>query len=421
MSSMQKNMKEIDFVRKTVLDNGLTIVTEHVESVKSVAVGIWAKTGSRNESPKQAGVTHFLEHMLFKGTESRSSLDIAMSMESVGGYLNAMTSSEYTCYYSRCLNTQLERALDVLSDMVLHPAFPKDEIEKEKKVVIEEMKMYRDSPDDYLFEQFSDHVFKGHPLGHSTLGFEDTVSAFERQDLYDYMDDRYQPSNLLVAVAGNVDHDKVVELVSDYFSEVEPKETTGYTQPLPEYEVDKVAFTKPIEQTHLITGRRGLDYNHDDKYRLLLANTVLGGGMSSRLHQNVREKYGYCYSITSFNQSYQDTGLYGIYVGTDKDYVDHVRELINNELDKLKQDPIPEKELAEAKAQLKGKLMLSVESMSNRMSRLAKSEIYFDRFVTLDELQEKIDEAQADQIQDFAQEFFDNEQFSEALLLPEAE
>lgn len=417
--STTKNMKEIDFVNKTTLNNGLKIVTEDVDSVKSVAVGIWAKTGSRNETHKMAGVTHFLEHMLFKGTENRSSLDIAMSMESVGGYLNAFTSSEYTCYYSRCLNTQLERALDVLSDMVLHPSFPEDEIEKEKKVVIEEMKMYRDSPNDYLFEQFSGHIFKGHPLANSTLGFEDTVSAFERQDLYDYMDERYQPSNLLVAVAGNVDHERVVELVNDYFSAVEPEDTVYKNPPLPDYEVDNVKLTKPIEQTHLIAGRRGLHYNHEDKYRLLLANTVLGGGMSSRLHQNVREKYGYCYSITSFNQSYSDTGLYGIYVGTDKDYVEHVRELIKAELDKLKQNPIPEQELAEAKAQLKGKLMLSVESMNNRMSRLAKSEIYFDRFVTLDELQEKIDEVDADQVQDFAQEFFDNNQFSEALLLPE--
>lgn len=418
MSSKPKT-KEIDFVRKTTLDNGLKIVTENIESVKSVAIGIWAKTGSRNETEKQAGVTHFLEHMLFKGTENRSSLDIAMSMESVGGYLNAFTSSEYTCYYSRCLNTQLERALDVLSDMVLHPAFPADEIQKEKKVVIEEMKMYRDSADDYLFEKFSGHIFNGHPLGYSTLGFEETVSAFEQQDLYDYMEERYQPSNLLIAVAGNVDHDKVVELVADFFSEVEPKDTVDKNIPLPEYEPDKIKFTKPIEQTHLITGRRGLDYNHDDKYRLLLANTVLGGGMSSRLHQNVREKYGYCYNITSFNQSYQDTGLYGIYVGTDKAYVDHVRELIKKELDKLKKDPIPEKELSEAKAQLKGKLMLSVESMSNRMSRLAKSEIYYNRFVTLDELQQNIDEVEADQVQDFAVDFFDNNVFSEAVLFPE--
>lgn len=417
MTSMQ-NLKEIDFVEKTTLDNGFKIVTEKVESVKSVSVGIWVKTGSRNETDKQAGITHFLEHMLFKGTESRSSYDIAMSMESVGGYLNAFTSSEYTCYYSRCINTQLDRALDVLSDMVLHPSFPDQEIKKEKKVVIEEMKMYRDSPDDYLFEEFSNKLFEGHPLGRPIIGFEETVSAFEREDLYEYMEERYQPWNLLVAVAGNIDHEKVVELVTNYFGELPLKGEEQQNRELTPYQVSELELTKDIEQTHLILGRRGLDYDHNNKYRLLLANTVLGGGMSSRLHQNIREKYGYCYSINTFNQSYQDTGVFGIYVGTDKDYVKHVRKLIEKELQKLQDEPIPKKEMEEAKAQLKGKLMLSLESMSNRMSRLAKSELYFNRFVTLDELIENIDGVKADQVQAFAQDFFNSNTFSEALLIP---
>jgi len=414
-----QNLREIDFVQKTTLDNGLKVVTEKVESVKSVSVGIWVKTGSRNETAKQAGITHFLEHMLFKGTESRSSYDIAMSMESVGGYLNAFTSSEYTCYYSRCLNTQLDKALDVLSDMVLNPSFPEDEVEKEKKVVIEEMKMYRDSPDDYLFEEFSNKLFEGHPLGRPIIGFEETVSAFTRDDLYEYMEQRYQPWNLLVAVAGNTDHDEVVKLVSDYFGDLPAKGEDTANDDLTPYNVSNQRLTKDIEQTHLILGRRGLDYDHDDKYRLLLANTVLGGGMSSRLHQNVREKYGYCYSINTFNQSYQDTGVYGVYVGTDKDYVKHVRKLIEKELLQLQENEIPARELQEAKSQLKGKLMLSLESMSNRMSRLAKSELYFNRFVTLDELTENIDGVQADHVQSFAQNFFDKDQFSEAILLPE--
>ena len=418
MTSMQ-NLREIDFVEKTTLDNGLKVVTEKVESVKSVSVGIWVKTGSRNETSKQAGITHFLEHMLFKGTESRSSYDIAMSMESVGGYLNAFTSSEYTCYYSRCLNTQMDKALDVLSDMVLHPSFPQEEVEKEKKVVIEEMKMYRDSPDDYLFEEFSNKLFEGHPLGRPIIGFEETVSAFTRDDLYEYMEDRYQPWNLLVAVAGNTDHDKVVQMVSDYFGGLPAKGEDSSNDKLTPYQVSNQRLTKDIEQTHLILGRRGLDYDHEDKYRLLLANTVLGGGMSSRLHQNVREKYGYCYSINTFNQSYQDTGVYGVYVGTDKDYVKHVRKLIENELQKLQEEEIPGQELQEAKSQLKGKLMLSLESMSNRMSRLAKSELYFNRFVTLDELTDNIDGVEADQVQTFAQNFFNKDQFSEAILLPE--
>ncbi|MGK7370420.1 MAG: M16 family metallopeptidase [Candidatus Halalkalibacterium sp. M3_1C_030] len=414
-----QNLREIDFVEKTTLDNGLKVVTEKVESVKSVSVGIWVKTGSRNESAKQAGITHFLEHMLFKGTESRSSYDIAMSMESVGGYLNAFTSSEYTCYYSRCLNSQMDKALDVLSDMVLNPSFPEEEVEKEKKVVIEEMKMYRDSPDDYLFEEFSNKLFEGHPLGRPIIGFEETVSAFTRNDLYDYMEERYQPWNLLIAVAGNTDHDKVVDLVSEYFGDLPAKGEDKSNEELTPYRVSNQKLTKDIEQTHLILGRRGLDYDHDDKYRLLLANTVLGGGMSSRLHQNVREKYGYCYSINTFNQSYQDTGVYGVYVGTDKDYVKHVRKLIENELSILQEEQIPAKELQEAKSQLKGKLMLSLESMSNRMSRLAKSELYFNRFVTLDELTDNIDGVDAGQVQSFAQNFFDKDQFSEAILLPE--
>lgn len=409
---------EIDFVEKTTLANGLTIVTERVESVKSVSVGVWAKTGSRNEAEAQAGVTHFLEHMLFKGTESRSSYDIALSMESVGGYLNAFTSSEYTCYYSRCLHSQLGKALDVLSDMVLHPSFPEEEIEKEKNVVIEEMKMYRDSPSDFLFENFSSKVFDGHPLGRPVIGYEETVSSFSREDLYDYMNDRYQPGNLLVAVAGNMEHEEVVGLVSEFFAGVENGEGGDHDPPLTEYQPETQRLEKAIEQTHLILGRRGLSYDHDDKYKLLLTNAVLGGGMSSRLHQNVREQYGYCYTISSFNQSYRDSGLFGVYVGTDKDYVDHVEELILNELHRLRDEAIPQKELDEAKAQLKGKLLLSVESMSNRMRRLAKSEIYFNRFVTLDELESNIDAVRADEIRDFAGRFFEDALFSKAILLP---
>lgn len=414
-----ENVKEVDFVNKSRLDNGLRIVTEHIESVKSVSVGIWVKTGGRNETEKQAGITHFLEHMLFKGTETRSSFDIALSMESVGGYLNAFTSSEYTCYYARCVNTQLDKALDVLSDMVLHPSFPDEEVQKEKKVVIEEMKMYRDSPDDYLFEEFNAKIFEGHELGRPVLGYEDTVSKFSRQDLYDYMEDRYYPGNLLISVAGNVDHSRVVEIVKSYFDNLKFKEEREEPQPLPEFKNEDVHLTKPIEQTHFIYGRRALNFDHKDKYLLLMANTVLGGGMSSRLHQNVREKYGYCYSIQTFNQSYTDTGLWGIYVGTDKDYVDHVRELIKTELRKMQEELVPEKELAEAKAQLKGKLLLSQESTSNRMTRLAKSELYFGRFVTLDELVENIDSVTSKQIQEFVQNFFDEEQFMEAILLPE--
>ncbi len=413
------NWEKIDFVEKTEFKNGLKVVTERVESVKSVAVGIWVKTGSRDEPDQKAGITHFLEHMLFKGTEKRSAYDIALSMESVGGYMNAFTSNEYTCYYTRSLDTELQRALEVLSDMVKNSQFPENEIEKEKKVVIEEMKMYRDSPEDYLFEEFSGKVFSDHPLGRPIIGYEKTVNSFKRNDLFEYVENRYQPWNILVSVAGNVEHEQVVDLVESFLGEGKSDKKNAFIHELTPYKIHKETITKPIEQTHMIIGRRGLHFDDEDKYLLLLANTVLGGGMSSRLHQNVREKYGYCYSIGTFNQSYTDSGLFGVYIGTDKDYVDHVRELINEEFDKLQQEAVPDREMAEAKSQLKGKLLLSQESMSNRMTRLAKSELYFNRFVTLDELVSNIDNVTVDDVREFSGEFFNREMYSETLLLPE--
>ena len=414
-----KNWEEIDSVNKTVLPGGLKVVTEHIESVKSVTVGIWVKTGSRDEKEEQAGITHFLEHMLFKGTNKRTAYDIALSMEAVGGYLNAFTSTEYTCYYARCLDTQMGRALDVLTDMLGNSTFPEEEMEKEKKVVIEEMKMYRDSPDDYIFEEFSSQIFKNHPIGRPIIGYENTVSQFTRQNLLDYISSRYQAPNLLVAVAGNVNHEEVVKLVQEHVNVDSSGELINNEQPMTDYQPESKILTKQIEQTHMIIGRRGLDFDHEDKYTLLLANTVLGGGMSSRLHQNIREKFGYCYSIGTFNQSYTDSGLFGVYIGTDKDYVDHVRELISKEFEQIGSELVPEKELQEAKSQLKGKLLLSQESMSNRMTRLAKSELYFNRFVTLDELVENIDRVSAEDIRTFSESFFDKKHYSETLLMPE--
>jgi predicted Zn-dependent peptidase len=411
--------ESITEVKKTVLSNGLKIVTENIPGVKSITAGFWVKTGSRHESDELAGVTHFLEHMLFKGTEKRSSYDIAQSMESVGGYLNAFTSTEYTCYYSRCLDTQLDKAMDVLSDMIQNSQFPEEELQKEKKVVLEEMKMYKDSPDDYIFELFSGNVFKDHQVGRPIIGFEETVSSFTRQNLFDYMDNRYRPDNMLIAVAGHVDHDEVISLIQEKLELKNSEPTVDEEQPLTSYDKFQIEESRVIEQTHMVMGRRALNYDHPDKYLLLLANTVLGGGMSSRLHQNIREKYGYCYAIGTFNQSYTDTGMFGVYIGTDKNYVSHVRDLISKEFEIIQNDKVGEKELSEAKSQLKGKLLLSQESTSNRMNRLAKSELYFNRFVTLDELVENIDSVTADDLLTFSQNFFDADQFSEALLTPE--
>jgi predicted Zn-dependent peptidase len=411
---------ELEIVERSVLPGGLKVVTEQITSVRSCAVGIWVKTGSRNETEAQAGITHFLEHMLFKGTETRSAFDIAQSMEAVGGFLNAFTSNEHTCYYARCLDTELETAIRVLSDMVLHPSFPDEELKKEKKVVIEEMKMYRDSPDDVVFEEFIRQIFTPHPLGRPIIGNEKTVNSFRREDLYSYMATQYNPSNLIVAVAGNADHETVVKWVESAFDRRWEGPEVSVSSDMPPYSATESTLTKKIEQTHMVMGRRALSNTHPDRYSLLLANTVLGGGMSSRLHQNIREKYGYCYAISSFHQAFLDSGIFAVYVGTDQEYAAHVRDLVTKEFDVIRGTLIPEKEFAEAKTQLKGKLLLAQESMNNRMTRLAKSEIYFDRYIPLDELVRDIDAVQPEDVRVFSESFFNPEHFSTTLLVPES-
>ncbi|MFW6347107.1 MAG: M16 family metallopeptidase [Cyclonatronaceae bacterium] len=406
-------------VQKSTLPGGLRVVSETIPSMRSLSVGVWIKTGSRDEDEREAGITHFLEHMLFKGTEKRNFFEIAQTMESVGGYLNAFTSPEHTCYYARCLDSELERAIDVLSDMVLHSTFPEQEIEKEKKVVLEELKMYRDTPDDYVFEVFNSMMFAHHPLGRPIIGYEHTVKGFTRDDLITYRERRYKPANMVLTVAGNATHEEILKLAERYFSQSSSSFEPVETLPLSHYERQRKQITRPIEQTHLVMGRRALSTDHKDRYKLLLINILLSGGMSSRLHQNIREKYGYCYAIQAFNQSYADTGMFGVYAGTDTAYVEHLKELIYAELKRLGDEEVPAQELTEAKSQLKGKLLLAQESMSNRMNRLAKSELYFDRYIGLDELVAHIDAVTAPEIRDFAGVFFREELFTETVLMPD--
>lgn len=406
-------------VRKSTLPGGLRVVSETIPSMRSLSVGVWIKTGSRDESDREAGITHFLEHMLFKGTEKRNFFEIAQTMESVGGYLNAFTSPEHTCYYARCLDSELERAIDVLSDMVLHSTFPEAEIEKEKKVVLEELKMYRDTPDDYVFEVFNGMMFANHPLGRPIIGYEHTVKGFTREDLLAYRERRYKPANIILTVAGNATHEEILKLAETYFAQDSSSLEELEPMPLSYYERQRKEITRPIEQTHLVMGRRALSTDHEDRYKLLLANILLSGGMSSRLHQNIREKYGYCYAIQAFNQSYADTGVFGVYAGTDKEYVAHLKELVYAELRRLGQEAVPAQELSEAKSQLKGKLLLAQENMSSRMNRLAKSELYFDRYIGLDELVAHIDAVSAEDIRGFAEDFFREELFTETVLMPD--
>jgi len=412
-------------IHQTVLDNGLQVITEPIDSVRSASIGFWVKTGSRNESDAQAGITHFLEHMFFKGTQQRSPYQIAAALESLGGHLNAFTGTEYTCYYARCLDSHLPVAIEVLSDMVNNSTFPAEEITKEKKVVLEEMKMYKDSPDDFIFEEFSNQVFDKHPLGRPIIGFEKTVKAIDQASLFDYVDNRYFPSNMIIATAGNVSHDDVLSHLGRYFDGRVASNTNKIKQqaqslPTSPKVGERRVLEKKIEQTHYIIGKQGLSNTNPLRYQLLLINTILSGGMSARLHQNIREKYGYCYSVNSFIQSFSDTGMFGVYVGTDREYLDHVRDLILIELKRLQDEKITDQELFEAKSQLKGKLLLAQENMSNRMTRLAKSQIYYDRYVPLDELIEEIDSVSSESVLDFAGQFLNSDSFVETVLQPES-
>ena len=340
-------------------------------------------------------------------------------MEAVGGYLNAFTSKEYTCYYARGLDEHLERALDVVLDLVVSPTLPEREVEKEKEVVVEEMKMYEDAPEDLIFDRFEAVLYPHHPLGRPVLGVPETVRAFTRDQLLDYIGDHYAPNRLVVAVAGNVDHDKVVRYVERLTKDLDRTPTPIHREPANGYDPEERVERRPIQQAHLIIGTRSPGMTDPRRTVLTTLNTLLGGGMSSRLSQNIREKYGYCYNIYSFTNMLSDTGDFGVYMGTDAAKVDHARKLIGRELDKLAQTPVSARALKQAKSQLKGGLMLGLESMSNRMMRLGRIELIFGRYFSLDEVIASIDAVTAEEVRDLAAELFDPARLSTVAILPE--
>jgi predicted Zn-dependent peptidase len=404
---------------RSTLPGGVRVVTESIPSVRSVSVGIWIYTGSRDEAQEESGISHFIEHMVFKGTAKRRMHHIAQRMESVGGYLNAFTSKEYTCYYARALDEHLERAVDVVCDLVLEPAFPGKEVEKEKDVVLEEMRMYEDTPDEYVFDSFESVLYKNHPLGRPIIGFPETVRSFSREQLFGYLNAHYTPDRIVVAIAGNADHEALVRLTERIFSSSTRQPRAHKRLPIPSSEPQEIVVQKPIQQAHLVLGTRTFDIHHPRRTALTVLNTLLGSGMSSRLNQNIREKYGYCYSIYSFLNLNSDTGDFGVYMGTDASKVNHAKKLIFRELDKLMQDPVSERTLSQAKNQVKGSLMLGLENMSNRMMRLGRQELYFERYFTLDEVIHDIEQVTVQDIQEVAQQFFKPENFSGAVLLPQ--
>jgi predicted Zn-dependent peptidase len=394
-------------IEMTTLANGVRVITEVMPHVRSISVGIWIGSGSRRETSDQNGISHFIEHMLFKGTTSRSAEDIARSVDSVGGNLDAFTAKELVCFNTKVLDQHLPRAFDVLADLVLHPLFRDEDIDKEKGVILEEIKMDADSPDYLVHEIFSANFWKDHPLGKPILGTRETVKRFDRQMIDEYYRAVYAPSNLLLTAAGNLKHDALVNLVRQHFESLPPNGTAPPDQVPATHARIALRNKKSLEQVHMCLGVPSYPLPHEERFACYVLNTLLGGGMSSRLFQNIRERQGLAYAVFSELSPYRDTGCLSIYAGTSVESVGKVVESIIKEFQQLKQETIGEEEVRRAKDHLKGSLMLSLESTSSRMSNLARQEMYFGRFFTLDELVESVEQVTADDVQRIARAFFD--------------
>ena len=383
--------------QKTVLPNGVRIITEEIEHVRSAACGLWVGAGSRDEREGYKGISHFIEHMFFKGTQHRSARELAESLEAVGGQLNAFTTKEYTCYYAKVLDEDLDLAIDVLSDMFFHSLFDEKEIEKEKNVVIEEIKMYEDSPDELIHDIFSEHVWNEHPLGKPILGTEESIRTLSRDKVMLFLSEHYAPDNLVIAVAGKIKHEDVVAKLSDQFGTFQRGgrrvlEGTPTGQTVEHYQ------KKETEQMHILMGVPGLGQDDEDIYAMHIFNNILGGGLSSRLFQEIREQRGLAYSVYSYHSTYVDTGLFAIYAGTSPKNTKEVIECILQEVKEIKQQGITAEELARTKAQIKGGLFLGLESVSSRMSRLGKTELTYNRVLSPEEVVEKLEKVTLDDV-----------------------
>ncbi len=403
-------------IERAILPNGIRIVTESMPYVRSVSLGIWIGSGSRIEVGRENGLSHFIEHMVFKGTTNRSAEDIARSVDSVGGGLDAFTSKELVSFNTKVMDEHLPFALDVLSDLVLNPLFREEDIEKEKGVILEEIKMEADQPEFVLHEALISNFWKGHGLGKPILGTRETVKKFDAAMVLDFYNRVYSPGNILITAAGNLDHDELVGMIGEKFAGVAGRGTPPVVT-TPNASAPIILKKKDsLEQVHIAVGVPAYPLAHHARFPLYILNTVLGGGMSSRLFQDIRERKGLAYAVYSELNLFSDTGCMTIYAGTGVETATQVVTSVVEELRRLKEDWIEEEELRRAKDHLKGSLMLSLESTSSRMSNLARQELYFDRFLSLDEMLEKIEVVRKEEVQAIAREFFAPENIALAML-----
>jgi predicted Zn-dependent peptidase len=405
-------------VTREVLDTGLRLITESMPHVRSVSIGVWLTRGSRHETRDQGGIAHFVEHMLFKGTATRTAEDIAQAIDSIGGQLDAFTAKEYASYYIKVLDEHLPTALDLLSDIVMNPKFDADDLDKEKKVILEEIKMVEDTPDDLVHELFTQHFWEGHALGRPILGSRETVESFTAAILRAYFETVYVAPNLIVSAAGNVEHPRVRDLVNAAFGGLRTTRA-AYDDTVPQVMPQVLVRSKELEQSHVCLGTNSYQQNHPDRYVSYIMNTVLGGSMSSRLFQNVREKRGLAYAVFSGLAAYRDAGNITIYAGCANEAVGEVIDLCVEELKAIKR-PVQDSELRRAKDHLKGSLMLSLENTSSRMSHLARQEIYFDRHFGLDETLAGVEAVSTADLQRVAADLFSNGSLAATVVGPSA-
>jgi predicted Zn-dependent peptidase len=403
-------------IQKQILPNGLTILTERMEHIRSVALGIWVKTGSRHEPADVNGISHFVEHMVFKGTRNRTALDIARQMDSIGGNMDAFTGKETICFNAKVLDEHLPVAMEVLSDIVLNPLFEPKDINREKGVILEEIKMDEDNPDYLVHEIFIQNFFKDHPLGKPILGTNETVRRLKQESVLEFYEQRFSPENLVISAAGSLDHDHFVRLVKERFEKLKKRGRRFEQQP-PKTEAKVVTRNKKsLEQVQICLGVPSPHVSHASRYVSYILSTLIGGGMSSRLFQNVREEKGLVYSIYSDLNPYRDTGYMCVYAGTSVESAPKVVTEVVNEFRRLKSESISSEELRRVKDQLKGNLMLSLESSTARMSNLARQEMYFDRFFDLDEIIERVEAVTADDITELANDMFQTEKTAVTIL-----
>lgn len=402
--------------KKLYLKNGIPLIMEKTEDVRSVVIGIWVKVGARYEQAEKNGISHFIEHMFFKGTRSRTAEDIAIEIDSVGGDLNAFTSREMTAFYARILDEYIDKGIDLLCDIVTSSVFDIVEIEKEKGVVHEEIRMVEDTPDDYIFDLFNKGIWGDDGLGRPVLGTAEAVGSFTREDIVDYINSFYTAGNTIVACAGNLDIKKTVGLMNDKLS-IATGIGDNVRPDVPRFKASVDVYPKDLSEVHMCVGFEGLPGNSPDRYALSVINTLLGSGISSRLFQEIREKRGLVYSIHSFLSSYHDTGCIGIYAGAGEKKFREVIDLIIKNACSLK-DTISMDELDRTKNQLKGNIILALESASAKMSNLAKQEIYHGRYFSPEDIIKSIEDVSMEEVRDLSERIFDPEKMAVTLLGP---